>query len=120
MNRVYRVETIEDNEGSHIIGAKSRNKAKVYAMREDIGNHNYISYISYKAKLVKNYDNKVIETETNGYMEIGELMLKGYRTWWACEKCGKEDCFDYAGDTYGVDLYKCRKCGAIYPIPYFE
>lgn len=117
MNRAYRVKTIESEGASYIIGAESRNKAILYALLSDDCDY---SYTSYRANLVKSYDNKVIETETNGHMEMEELMPKGFRTWWSCEKCEEGDCFDYAGDDYGIDMYKCRKCGAVCPIPYFE
>lgn len=110
LNRVYEVKH-KDGSVYYMIGAKSRTDAIQYFMGEDRG-----EYIDYRAKLATTLEGKPIETETNGFMEMKELMSKGFKTWWACDNCGRDDCFDYEH----LDNYKCRECGHIDKISFGE
>ncbi len=72
------------------------------------------------ARKAKDYNGKPITTDNTGLLSTSELIPKGYRTWWACEKCESEDCFEYVIIDGYIDGYKCKKCGHTAWIPYAD
>lgn len=108
MNRIYMV---NNGDANFCIGAENRNKARLELMSEEGAYKD--EYINYRASLAR-VNGKPVETETYGFIDMKEYMEKGLPTWWLCDECESEDCFEYVGE----DEYKCKKCGYIGEIPY--
>ena len=113
MNRVYNVS--HKTEGiCYPVGGENRSKAILNYIYETSGDT--WEFIHYRASLARDEAGKPIETEKSGLLDMKELMPKGYGTWWECEECGEEDCFEYEE----IDKYRCNHCGHIGNIPFAE
>jgi hypothetical protein len=113
MNRVYDVRY--KTEGTYYpVGGENRSKAILNYISETSGDT--WEFIHYRATLARDYNGKPIQTEHYRILDMKELIPKGYRTWWECEECGDEDCFEYAE----IDQYRCKHCGHVGNIPFAE
>jgi hypothetical protein len=100
------------------VGGENRSKAIINYLYEI--EENTSEFIEYRARKAKDYNGKPITTDNTGLLSTSELIPKGYRTWWACEKCESEDCFEYVIIDGYIDGYKCKKCGHTAWIPYAD
>jgi predicted RNA-binding Zn-ribbon protein involved in translation (DUF1610 family) len=117
VNRVYDVSYPKDNV-YYAVGGENRSKALVNYMYE-IG-ENASEFIHYRARLARGYDGKPIFTEKNGFIDMEELIPKGYKTWWNCPECGDEGDKEAAFEYVAIDQYRCKGCGYIGSIPFVE
>lgn len=110
MNTVYDVRHKDDNV-YYAVGGENRTSAILNYLRE-IG-ENSSDFIYYRATIAKDNNGKAILTERNGFVGMDELLPNGYKAWWTCPNCGREDGFEYVKG----DMYKCQ-CGLIEDIPF--
>ena len=114
MGELY-VYDVESDDGCYYpVGGKNRTKALISFMHH-IGEKES-EFIHYRARLARDYDGKKIPASQEGVLGMEELMSKGYRIWWDCPECGKENCFEYVK----IDRYKCKECGHIEDIPFVD
>lgn len=117
MNFVYDVSHPSENI-HYAVGGENRTKALINYMNE-IG-ENECEFIHYRASKAKDYGGNSIMTEKSGFVDMEELMPKGYKTWWTCPECGCDGdevlCFDYLP----IDKYRCKECGYEADIPFAE
>jgi hypothetical protein len=113
MNRVYHVHEKGSCTYYYPVGGENRTKA-IMAYLDEIG-ENQGDFIHYRAKLAYDRKGRPIYTENTGFLDMEELMPKGYKTWWSCDMCGAEKHFEYLP----IDRYKC-KCGYEADIPFVD
>lgn len=110
----YKVYNIRHkNDGTYYpVGGENRTDAILNYLRE-IGEDSS-DFIHYRATLARNKNGETILTDNNGFIDMEELMPKGYPSWWHCPECFNEEDFEYAP----VDGYKCLQCGYEGNIPF--
>lgn len=113
MNKVYDVRYKDDNT-YYAVGGINRTHAILNYLKE-IGVDNS-EFIHYRATAARDQKNKPIHTDKTGFVDMAELIPKGYRPWWSCPNCGNENDFKYLY----VDKYICSVCGHVDNIPFAE
>lgn len=113
MNKVYDVRYKKDNT-HYAVGGKDRTNAILNYLHE-IGEDSF-NFIHYRATIARNKNNEPIFTNKSGFVDMKELMPKGYRPWWHCPECFNEEDFEYLD----VDGYKCCQCGYEGSIPFSD
>lgn len=106
-NKVYSVEGDPDY-GCIYIAAKNGKEAKQKALGTWIAERLDNPYI--ELRVLRQWNAK--ETDYEGQLDIFQINELGL-SWWACENCEGED-FEILSE----EIYKCKKCGKAFKIPY--